>query len=337
MLSPEKAIQHWNISGAISPSSDQGLINQTWLVSGSSNYILQWVNPIFSAKIHEDISAVVKHINANGGRLPRLIPLANGQKCLAEEDGTWRVLEFIPGTTVHTISNLNLAYSAGHLVGTFHTSLLDFDHDWIAPRRDIHNTPERMSDLLRALEQAGGHPLEREATELGEKILHAWNQWDGELQQPKRVCHGDLKISNIRFDEQDKGVCLIDLDTLGPQSLSVEMGDAWRSWCNPAGESDPFSVRFDIDIFRASAQGWLAAVPALERIEKDLLVTGIERICLELSARFCADAVNNSYFKEDRQRYPQKGQHNLTRALSQYRLSRSAIEHRGACEKIIKG
>ena len=337
MLSPEKALHHWNVSGAITPSSDQGLINRTWLVSGSPNCILQWVNPIFSPQIHEDIFAVVDHVNASGGRLPRLIPLANGQKCLAEEDGTWRMLEFVPGKTIHAVSNLNLARSAGQLVGEFHACLLDFEHDWIAPRRDIHNTPERISDLIKALDSADDHPLQQATRELGERIVKAWEEWDGDLQQPQRVCHGDLKISNIRFDQEDNGVCLIDLDTLGPQALSVEMGDAWRSWCNPAGESDPSSVRFDLEVFRASAEGWLQAVPALDPIEKESLAAGIERICLELSARFCADAVNNSYFKEDRQRYPQEGRHNLIRATSQYRLARSALQHRAACEQIIKG
>ena len=74
----------------------------------------------------------------------------------------------------------------------------------------------------------------------------------------------------------------------------------------------------------------------LDPIEKESLAAGIERICLELSARFCADAVNNSYFKEDRQNYPEVGRHNLTRAEAQFALAQSVNQHRKQCEQIIK-
>ena len=140
---------------------------------------------------------------------------------------------------------------------------------------------------------------------------------------PTRLTHGDLKISNILFQQdRDHGQALIDLDTIGYQSLAAEMGDAWRSWCNPAGEGNPDEARFDSEIFAASLTGWAASGPAITNREKQNLVAGIERICLELSARFCTDAINNSYFAEDRDRYPQKGQHNLIRAQSQFPLSR---------------
>ena len=49
--------------------------------------------------------------------------------------------------------------------------------------------------------------------------------------------HGDPKISNLMFArDSDRGLCLIDLDTLGPMPIALELGDALRSWCNPAAE-----------------------------------------------------------------------------------------------------
>ena len=45
---------------------------------------------------------------------------------------------------------------------------------------------------------------------------------------PTRVNHGDLKISNLHFNGDDTGLCLLDLDTIGPGDYSIEMGDAWR-------------------------------------------------------------------------------------------------------------
>ena len=210
LLTPEQALAHWNISEPISSCEDQGLINQTWLIGKPYNYVLQWVNPIFHSSIHDDIEAIIRHIKSKGGLLPSLIPLPDGRNCLPEEQGTWRMLEFIPGRTIHAIHNQEIAKAAGSLVGQFHNLLLDFEHKWIAPRRDIHNTPERMNDLRQALEQADQHPLEIPARKLGTEILDAWERWDGSLEQPHRVCHGDLKISNLRFDTHtNKGLTFL--------------------------------------------------------------------------------------------------------------------------------
>ena len=132
---------------------------------------------------------------------------------------------------------------------------------------------------------------------------------------------------------------VIDLDTIGPSTLAVELGDAWRSWCNPAGEDNPDAVCFSIEAFSASAAGWLegwssVGVP-ISADEKQSLVPGIERICLELSARFCTDSLKNSYFKEDLQRHPVVGTHNLIRAKSQLRLAREAKSNAESCQRIL--
>jgi len=64
-------------------------------------------------------------------------------------------------------------------------------------------------------------------------------------------------------------------------------------------------------------------------------VPTIERICLELAARFCADAVRNDTFTEDRQRWPEPGRHNLLRAHGQLRLARSVAGQRAELEAIV--
>jgi len=96
----------------------------------------------------------------------------------------------------------------------------------------------------------------------GSSGLEVWRSGAGSgggLDLPERACHGDLKISNLRFSAAEstgpiEGVCLLDLDTIGPQTLAAEMGDAWRSWCNPSGEDEPERVRFDFELFAASAR-----------------------------------------------------------------------------------
>ena len=337
MQSPLRALSEWSLSCPIMESPDQGLINGTWLLGDPYQYVLQWVNPIFSPLIHEDLRIVLKHLNENGCITPTLLPTSSGTTHWKEDHGCWRIWSFIEGSTIHAIPSLHIASEAGTLVGKFHKALYNLEHNFIAPQRDIHNTPLRMKDLEIALEKSTGHHLEKESMILGKAILNAWNNWEGTLEQPKRICHGDLKISNLRFDASGQhGVCLIDLDTIGPNPLSVELGDAWRSWCNKSGEDKPERAHFEIDIFEASAQSWVHEAPDLLDIEKESLVAGIERICLELSARFCADAINNSYFKENREKFPEIGRHNLIRAQSQFQLARSALAQRSACEQIIQ-
>lgn len=332
-----KVLSHWNCSNHFEISEDQGLINYTWIIGNPISGVLQWVNPIFSPLVNNDIQSIAREATKRGLLFPQVIPTKSSESYLLdpEDGGAWRMISFVEGKTLHTINNPEISQEAGRLVGQFHAAFWDYKHHWVSPRRYIHNTPERMNDLQAALEKSDGHHLEVPARELGKNILNAWENWTGTMELPTRLCHGDLKISNLRFDGQNKGLCLLDLDTLGEADFSVEMGDAWRSWCNPVGESDPEAVRFDREIFEFSAKAWLSQLPMITQLEKESLVTGIERICLELSARFCADAINNNYFKEDREKYPTIGEHNLTRATTQYRLAKSVSDQKSACEKII--
>ncbi|NOY28070.1 MAG: aminoglycoside phosphotransferase family protein [Oligoflexia bacterium] len=333
------ALAAWGRKGDLE-QLDNGLINRTWLVlgpTGRPNAVLQLVNPIFSPLVNDDIDAITGWLAAKGLLTPRLIPTTKGERLVPDVSGHWRLLSFIPGRTFDTVSSPALAHAAGALVGRFHAALADWPGTFVAPRRSIHDTTARMRDLRLALDAADAHPLSAPIRALGQQILDAWDQWQGTMDLPERPCHGDLKISNLRFDDAGRhALCMLDLDTLGPLPFSVELGDAWRSWCNPAGESDPDRVRFDLDIFTASLSGWLSTAPPLTAVERDSLVPGIERICLELAARFAADAVNNQYFLEDRLRWPQPGAHNLVRAHAQTCLAAHARAAAPACNNVLR-
>ena len=147
---------------------------------------------------------------------------------------------------------------------------------------------------------------------------------------PKRVAHGDLKISNLLFDDRGAGVCLVDLDTLAEMILPYELGDAWRSWCNPLGEDDA-QARFDVALFDAAWRGYMGEM-TITPDERALLVPGIQTICLELSARFARDVVEDKYFGWDASRFPSRAAHNLVRAQSQVALYRSLTAQRAAFE-----
>lgn len=337
MLEPEQISPDFGLDGDIRPVADPGLINHTWTVGSPPKAILQWVHPIFDPRIHLDIEAVTGRLKQRGLVTPQLLETNRNELWLEDpEAGYWRAMTFIPGSTLHRLRGAATARQCGDLVGRFHAALVDWDYTFQAPSRNIHDTPQRFAELHGTLDEVEAHPLLTPVREVADHLLRQWQSWEGELDLPRRPCHGDLKISNLRFDSAgQRALCLLDLDTLGPQRLADEMGDAWRSWCNPHGEDDPEGCRFDLDIFRASVRPWLAASPHLTSEERRSLVGGIERICLELAARFLSDALRNTYFREDRQRYPEAGAHNLLRARGQLVLARSVRQQRSACEAIV--
>ena len=337
LFPPAEILQAWNITQHILPAPDAGLINHTYLVGEPPEAVLQWVNPIFDPKIHIDLTAITAHLHQKGLVTPSLLPTGSGDSFVETDNGSWRLWTFIQGRTLHQIHSATIANEAGAMLARFHRALEDYAVPRTGAVRDIHNTQLRMDNLVQALSQGQSHPLWSEVEPLGETILSAWESLDVFPDLPLRTCHGDPKISNLHFHPtEERAICMLDLDTVGPQRIDAELGDAWRSWCNPAGESDPKASRFDFELFRQSLHGYVQEAPQLAPDEKESLVPGIMRISLELSARFCADALQNTYFAENRTLYPVKGRHNLTRALSQFTLYQSIFQQQSALESLIQ-
>jgi Ser/Thr protein kinase RdoA (MazF antagonist) len=135
--------------------------------------------------------------------------------------------------------------------------------------------------------------------------------------------HGDPKLNNIVFGKDGTARCLIDLDTLSRMTIPVELGDAFRSWCNPTGE-DVVAARFDLSLFEAAIGGYARETRGfLTPAEIAAIPGAVETIALELAARFCADALEESYFGWNRVRFPSASAHNLHRARSQLALGQS--------------
>ncbi len=309
------------------PCVDAGLINHTLLADDPPRYVVQRLNPIFRPEVHDDIEAVTAHLAARGMVTPRLLRTDNGTLCATDDDGaTWRVMNYVPGVTVHRVDSAARAHAAGALVGRFHAAVDDLDWDYHHVRPGAHDTELHMRRLDEAVRDG-------EARALADEILGAWSTWEGSLDLPLRHAHGDLKLSNLRFSIDGEGLCLLDLDTLSRQTLDVELGDAWRSWCNPVGE-DAVEACFDLDVFAAAVVGYQSARP-LSRAERRALGGAAERIALELSARFCRDVAEDRYFGWNADRFPSRAAHNLFRARGQFNLARSARRQRRAIDAVL--
>jgi aminoglycoside phosphotransferase (APT) family kinase protein len=206
-------------------------------------------------------------------------------------------------------------------------------HDFVGMRVGVHDTPRHLARLDEAIATHAAHRLFSEVEPLAQAIRAGAAALPPLPALAPRICHGDLKFNNILFagsrpPDDARAIALIDLDTVGPLSLAYELGDAWRSWCNRAGEDDVNAV-LDLEIMSASLRGYAAGLGrALTGDERRALLLGVEWVSLELSARFAADALFESYFGWDAARFRGRGEHNLVRALGQWSLHQALLAAR---------
>jgi len=334
---PSALLAQWSeLAGQPQKPYGSGLINRTFLVEGRARpVIVQRLHPVFAGTVNEDIDAVTAHLEAKGLPTPRPIRTDDGRLWVEDDESRpWRALSFVEGETFDHITSPALAVEAGRLVARFHVAVRDLDYTYKHVRAGVHDTKRHVATLAAALEEHRAHRLFSEVEPLARRLFAAAETLPDLGVLPERHSHGDLKISNLLFRE-GRGFCLVDLDTLGRMSWAFEMGDALRSWCNPAGE-DEARVGIDVGTFEAALEGYgEVARPArlLSAEEAASIVDGVGTICLELSARFLADALRESYFGFDARRFPARGEHNLVRGRGQLALFESVRAHRPTLER----
>ncbi len=305
-----------------------GLINDTFALGDA--WILQRLHRIFAATVNLDIQALVPHLLRAGVPVPQLALAKDGKPWVElteppEIAGVWRIMNRLEGQTLHRLECADQAYAAAQLVARFHGALRQLPHTFHFSRPGAHDTVQHMANLRLAVAQGTDHRLHREVAILAEEILERWGQWQPTPALPTRIVHGDLKVSNLLFAGQ-LPVAILDLDTMAAGTLDLELGDALRSWCNRTAE-DATEPCFDADIFAAVLDGYRAEAQSwVGQDELRCLPAATLRICLELSARFAADAIRESYFGWDSVAFASRGDHNLARARNQLGLARAVTQ-----------
>ncbi|UCC15796.1 MAG: phosphotransferase [Gammaproteobacteria bacterium] len=329
---------HFGVDARAIEPLGAGLINQTFLVTSRAGdqFVLQQLHDIFPAEINEDIEIVTAHLAKRGLPTPRLKRTSDGRLWLERDGHVWRMMTYVPGSCVERIETGDLAYQAGALLARFHLALADLEHDFAHARGGIHDTPRHLRNLALALENHREHPAFDRIEPLADSILEAASRLEPLPDTPPRVVHGDPKITNFIFDlDSGRGVCIVDLDTLNRTALPLEMGDALRSWCNPAGE-DAMRTGFSAELFQAALEGYRnESRDWLTHAETSAFGLGTMTILVELAARFCADALNESYFGWDPERFPDRSEHNRVRAAGQLAAYRDFLAKRDRLERII--
>jgi Ser/Thr protein kinase RdoA (MazF antagonist) len=315
-----------------------GLINQTWAVQQASGdrFVLQRLHRIFRPEVNTDIDAVTRHLAAKGLVTPRLIRTLAGDLWVVHEGEVWRALSWVEGIGLDHLESAAQAREAGGMLARFHLAVSDLRHEFRSARIGVHDTARHLANLRRALQERPTHPRFAAVAALAREIFAAAETLEPLPPVAERIVHGDPKLNNILFtSDRTRAICLIDLDTLAHMALPLELGDAFRSWCNPAGE-DSARASFSPDLFGAAVEGYAATAAAfITPAEWRAIVPATETIYVELAARCCADAIEESYFGWDPQRFASRSEHNQVRAQSQLNAARSLADQREMAKLVV--
>ncbi|MDA3733274.1 aminoglycoside phosphotransferase family protein [Niameybacter massiliensis] len=354
----DKVFSHFQFEGelvSITPTGN-GHINDTFLVTTNApkNYILQRINHhIFKSPetLMENIEAVCAHLQqkvlAEGGDIERevltLIPThAHTSYFLDNEGYYWRAYVFITDAISYDIvPNNTVFYNAAYKFGEFQRFLLDFDASKLYETIPyFHHTKNRFNNFLHALEndcvrRAKTIPAEIDFVLSHEQDASSLIELYESGKLPLRVTHNDTKINNIMIDAYtQKGICVIDLDTVMPGLVAYDFGDCIRTGATSGAEDevDLSKVHFMLDRFEAFTEGFLSSVGAhLTNDEIASLLIGAKIITFECGIRFLTDYLEgDTYFKIHRPN------HNLDRARTQFKLVQDMEHHWQELETIIQ-
>jgi Ser/Thr protein kinase RdoA (MazF antagonist) len=210
-----------------------------------------------------------------------------------------------------------MAREAGRLVGLLHKHLAACDyipqgsiphfHDTACVLAELQNVHPQLPDAVRGI-------ADDILTTLPSLIV---------ANEPQQLIHGDLKVSNLIFDALGHAVGIIDFDTILRHARAIDLGDAFRSWCNRTAEDD-LDATFDTAFFEAAASGYAEGfgMPSGPQ-EHARHLRATKQITLELAARFLIDVVHDTYFGFDAARYPHRRAHNVARAHGQHHLAQT--------------
>ncbi|RXK59383.1 aminoglycoside phosphotransferase family protein [Lacibacter luteus] len=325
-----------------------GLINSTWKVTAVTGeaFILQRLNmQVFTQPNH--IAANIRQIadylqqHTPGYLFAAPVQALNGTSLVTiEGTGCFRMFPFVKGSvTKDVVASAAEAYEAAVQFGQFTHLLSGFEaaqlHITIP---SFHNLSLRYQQFLTALQQGNTERIEeaKEQIEQVKQLASVVQQYEAIRSNPGcklRVTHHDTKISNVLFDEQGKGLCVIDLDTVMPGYFISDVGDMMRTYLSPVSEeeSDYSKIVIRTDIFEAIVHGYFEQMKTdLSADELKLFVYAGKFMIYMQAIRFLTDYINDDVYYGAR--YPT---HNLVRAGNQLVLLQQLLASETVLHEIV--
>ena len=335
-----------------------GHIHDTFLIKtledDKDDYILQRLNnKIFKniPELQHNIERVTVHLRNKLKDIPgsdikreclRLIPSREGKSWIIDKEGSyWRMYIFISNhRSYNLVDSPDKAYEGGKAIGRFQAMLSDMPGDPLFETIPwFHNIGKRLQTFNLKISE---DPVGRVGTveEEIKQVLHRAEKMKiilklgSEGKIPLRITHNDTKFNNILLDENDKALCVIDLDTVMPGYVHYDFGDAIRTAANTASEDeqDLSKIKMDINLFKAYSEGYLSETgDTLNDVEKEYLAFAPILITYTIAVRFLTDYIDgDNYFKIHHKL------HNLQRAKAQLRLVLSMEEQYETMKAIIR-
>ena len=328
-------------------------MDQRYLPGDAPDYVLQRINHrVFQDVdlLQRNIERVTSHIRrklTEAGRedverrVLRVVPTKDGKLYYFDGENYWRMMVFIAGSVTHESITGPLAYLTGQAFGEFQSMLADIGEGALGETiPNFHNIEFRLEGFREVAARdpqgrlAGVRWMVDELLARADRMCLAQRLFRaGEL--PKRVTHCDTKVNNILFDEQDRPLCVIDLDTTMPGFVLSDFGDFIRTAANTGAEDDPDldKVDVDMDIFRAFAKGYVESTASfLTPVERENLPYGAQLLTYMQTVRFLADYLDgDNYYKI---KHPE---HNWQRSKAQFKLLQSIEAQEKAMNDYIAG
>ena len=315
-----------------------GLINHTWKVhTHEQNFVLQQINDnVFKRPqdIAFNIRAVAAYLRANHPDYLFIAPLiANDGRDLVHIDGKgwFRLMHFVENSlTFDVVQTPDQAYEAAKQFGRFTRMLSGFDASKLRPTiPQFHDLELRFRQFLDALKE--GDERRRVTSKdiitrlLEQKVIV--DEYQNIVTDPEfriRVTHHDTKISNVLFDRNNKGICVIDLDTIMPGYFISDVGDMMRTYLSPVSEEEKDFDKIVVrdEFYNAIVEGYSQEMKdELTRTERNYFLFAGKFMIYMQALRFLTDYLNNDVY------YGAKYEdHNLVRAKNQATLLQRLTE-----------
>jgi thiamine kinase-like enzyme len=317
-----------------------GLIHYTWKVYNSytsDTYILQRINDAvfrqpwdiaFNIKsIHDFLAQHYPDYLFVGS-----LKTSSGHELFYDASlGYFRLFPFIKEShSIDIVSEPGQAYEAARQFGLFTKLLCDYNVQSLKiTLKDFHNLGLRYHQFEESLTNGNKERIAISKELIAylkdhRDIAHVYEKIRNNPAFRLRVTHHDTKISNVLLDKGNKGLCVIDLDTVMPGYFISDIGDMMRTYLSPANEEETDHSKICIreDFFDAIVSGYVGEMNhELTYEEKKHFVYAGKFMIYMQALRFLTDYINN-----DRYYGAKYENHNLDRAKNQIVLLQRLFE-----------
>jgi Ser/Thr protein kinase RdoA (MazF antagonist) len=315
-----------------------GLINHTWRVTTAQQvYILQRINDSIFKKpedIAANISLIAKHLQRFCPDYLFVSPTktAVGEEMVfLKEEGYFRMFPFVAGShSKDVLATPEQAFEAAAQFGKFTFLLRGIESNNIKTTiPQFHDLSLRYRQFQTALENGNKERIAEsdEMIKMCTVLSDIVAEFDKITKHPDfklRVTHHDTKISNVLFDKNDKGLCVIDLDTVMAGYFISDVGDMMRTYLSPVSEEETDFSKIEVrdDFYKAIVKGYFSEMKnELTEVEKGYFFYAGKFMIYMQALRFLTDYLNDDVYYGAK--YPK---HNFNRAKNQLVLLQKLME-----------